>query len=263
MTSLTPFSFDSREIRVLTVNNEPWFVAKDVAEALEYTRFDSNLINHVPDEWKGMNPIRTPSGIQEMWCLSEPGLYFFLNRSDKPKALPFQKWAAGEVFPAIRKTGSYALPGASSNSALAAQLADLLQGKVLVDYTLLADLANTAYALRHMTHYVGEVATRIEQQIGKPLLNRVGDAPASQGGDPVSAPLPVVRPIQTGLDQPRVAAYLADKTRVTSDQIIIEVLGEQPTKSLQVQVGLTMRRLGWTSQQATTGDRSRYYQRPA
>lgn len=115
MSSLTPFSFDSREIRVLTVNNEPWFVAKDVAEALEYSESSNpaRLFAHVPDEWKGVNPIHTPSGIQEMWCLSEPGLYFFLNRSDKPKALPFQKWIAGDVLPSIRKTGSYHLPGTS------------------------------------------------------------------------------------------------------------------------------------------------------
>lgn len=42
-----------------------------------------------------------------MLTLSEQGLYFFLGRSDKPKALPFQKWLAGEVLPAIRKTGKY------------------------------------------------------------------------------------------------------------------------------------------------------------
>jgi len=45
-----------------------------------------------------------------MLCLSEPGLYFFLGRSDKEAALPFQKWVAGEVIPSIRKTGYYAVP---------------------------------------------------------------------------------------------------------------------------------------------------------
>jgi prophage antirepressor-like protein len=107
MSSLTPFCFESSPIRVLSVDGLPWFVAKDVAEALEYGRFDSNLLLHVPEEWKGTNPIRTPGGEQELWCLSEPGLYFFVNRSDKPKALPFQKWVAGEVLPAIRQTGGY------------------------------------------------------------------------------------------------------------------------------------------------------------
>ena len=51
-----------------------------------------------------------------MHCLSEPGLYFFLGRSDKPKALPFQKWVAGEVIPTIRKTGEYKMPGPSKTA---------------------------------------------------------------------------------------------------------------------------------------------------
>ncbi len=84
----------------------PWFVAKDVCLALEY-QWHHNLLSHVPDEWKGSNPITTPGGVQEMLTLSEPGLYFFVNRSDKPLALPFQKWVAGEVLPAIRQTGGY------------------------------------------------------------------------------------------------------------------------------------------------------------
>jgi len=44
-----------------------------------------------------------------MWVLTEQGLYFFLARSDKPLALPFQKWIAGEVLPAVRKTGRYSV----------------------------------------------------------------------------------------------------------------------------------------------------------
>lgn len=111
-TQLTPFCFGENLVRVFADDNgDPWFVAKDVAKALEYPETTiSNMnkaIQHVPDEWKGRYPIPTPSGIQEMLTLSEQGLYFFLGRSDKPKALPFQKWLAGEVVPSIRKTGRY------------------------------------------------------------------------------------------------------------------------------------------------------------
>ena len=66
----------------------------------------------VPEEWRGVDRIPTPSGDQEMAVLTEPGLFFFLNRSDKAAALPFQKWIAGEVLPSIRKTGSYVAPTA-------------------------------------------------------------------------------------------------------------------------------------------------------
>ena len=55
----------------------------------------------IPEEWKGSNPIATPGGGQEMLIISEHGLYFFLGRSDKPKALPYQMWVAGDVANAL------------------------------------------------------------------------------------------------------------------------------------------------------------------
>lgn len=110
MSQIVPFSFESKEVRVvLDEGGEPWVVAKDVATVLGYT-WHHNVIGHVPEEWKGSRPITTPGGIQTVLCLSEQGLYFFLGRSDKPKALPFQKWLAGEVVPSIRKTGAYGMP---------------------------------------------------------------------------------------------------------------------------------------------------------
>jgi len=110
---LINFEFESSSvgIRVVEIDGEPWFVAKDVMLALEFaeTSLDSvpQKIAHVPDEWKGRHPIPTPGGLQEILILSEQGLYFFVLRSDKPKALPFQKWLAGEVLPSLRKWGYY------------------------------------------------------------------------------------------------------------------------------------------------------------
>lgn len=104
----TVFSFDPCQIRVITIDGEPWFVAKDVAEALDYVwKGASGNLKHVPEQWKGVRSVQTPSGDQDMSILSEQGLYFFLGRSDKPKALPLQMYVAGEVLPAIRKTGRY------------------------------------------------------------------------------------------------------------------------------------------------------------
>ena len=96
-------------VRAVEKDGEPWFVAKDVAQALGYASTNmTTVFQAVPDEWKGSNRIATPGGEQEMLIISEPGLYFFLARSDKPGALPFQKWLAGDVVPAIRKHGIYA-----------------------------------------------------------------------------------------------------------------------------------------------------------
>ena len=87
-----------------------WFCAKDIATALEYTYWQPNIVAHVPEIWKGIKPINTPGGEQEMLCLTEQGVYFFLGRSDKPKALPYQMWIASDVVPSIRKHGAYLTP---------------------------------------------------------------------------------------------------------------------------------------------------------
>jgi len=108
------FLFDRWRIRVALIGNTPWFVAKDIAEALGYARFDSNLLLSIPETWKGKNPIRTPGGQQEVLALSLEGLFFFLNRSDKPAARPFQEWVNGKVLPSIHKTGGYSVPGAKT-----------------------------------------------------------------------------------------------------------------------------------------------------
>lgn len=106
---IIPFRFESREVRTAVIGNEPWFAAQDILNSLDYnsTYKPSRAMSHVPDQWKGVQPMHTPGGNQNLMMLSEQGLYFFLGRSDKPKALPFQMWLAGEVLPAIRKHGRY------------------------------------------------------------------------------------------------------------------------------------------------------------
>lgn len=110
MNDLREFGFEGKAVRVVMVNDEPWWVAKDVAEALGCVWNGAGRIEHVPVEWKGVTSVVTPGGMQEMAILSEQGLYFFLGRSDKVMALPFQKWIAGKVVPSIRKTGGYLSP---------------------------------------------------------------------------------------------------------------------------------------------------------
>ena len=113
------FNFEQKQTRIVMVDGEPWWVAKDVAEALGYS--DSSLetigklFAHIPEEWADRKRItvRSENGVEQerdVLCISEQGLYFFLGRSDKPKALPYQKWIAGDVVPSIRKHGAYMTP---------------------------------------------------------------------------------------------------------------------------------------------------------
>lgn len=99
-------------VRFIPEGDSFFVVGKDVLRALGYAESSTaaQVFASVPEEWKGIKPIDTLGGEQQMLCLSEQGLYFFLGRSDKPAALPYQKWIAGEVVPSIRKTGMYAMP---------------------------------------------------------------------------------------------------------------------------------------------------------
>lgn len=128
--ALSQFNFQTNTIRTIAENGEIWFVAKDVAQALEYSSTNmTTIFSAVPEEWKGSKPIATLGGNQKLLMISEQGLYFFLGRSDKPKALPFQKWLAGEVLSTIRKTGAYVHKAYKSGNrdALSAEQADSIR----------------------------------------------------------------------------------------------------------------------------------------
>lgn len=119
MSAITLFNFEGSQVRVsIDTKGEPWFVAKDIAEILGYVWNGSGAIRHVPERWRGTNYVFTRGGSQPVLTLSEAGLNFFVMRSDKPKALQFQEWIAGEVLPAIRKIGSFSLPMFKSKALL-------------------------------------------------------------------------------------------------------------------------------------------------
>jgi prophage antirepressor-like protein len=114
LATVPAFAFEGHDVRVELFDGEPWWAARDVAIALGYADSSvasnmSNLVSKVPDKWKGNKPFLTLGGVQEIIALSEQGLYFFVARSDRPAAFPFQEWIAGEVIPSIRKTGAYAV----------------------------------------------------------------------------------------------------------------------------------------------------------
>ena len=101
-------------VRVVMVNGEPWFVAKDVCNALDIRDVSravngnsSRGDNGLDEDEKGTYIVRTPGGNQSLLCINEPGLYKLIMKSRKPEAKPFQRWVTHEVLPSIRKTGSY------------------------------------------------------------------------------------------------------------------------------------------------------------
>jgi prophage antirepressor-like protein len=107
---LVPFDFEGRPVRVVTDSQgEPWFVAADVLATIG---LDRKALERLDEDEKGVSSIHTPGGGQEMTTVNEPGLYTLVLGSRKAEAKRFKRWVTHEVLPSIRKTGSYAVPGA-------------------------------------------------------------------------------------------------------------------------------------------------------
>lgn len=95
------------EIRTVTIDNEPWFVGKDVAMALGYSNSRKALADHVQEDDKGVTKCDTLGGKQDLTIINESGLYALTFGSKLESAKRFKRWVTSEVLPSIRKTGGY------------------------------------------------------------------------------------------------------------------------------------------------------------
>lgn len=102
------FNASNQNIRVQMKDGEPWFVAKDVCDALTIGN-SRDAVNRLDDDEKAMSVLPTQFGDKEMNLVSESGLYNLIFQSRKPEAKAFRKWVTSEVLPTLRKTGRYEL----------------------------------------------------------------------------------------------------------------------------------------------------------
>lgn len=104
------FGFEGMGVRALAIDGEPWFVAKDVTEALEYANASKALTDHVDEEDKLNNESLSSLGQRGGWLVNESGMYSLILRSNMPEAKKFKRWVTSEVLPSIRKNGGYLSP---------------------------------------------------------------------------------------------------------------------------------------------------------
>ena len=106
-TSIQVFNYEDNAIRIVEVDGNAWFVAKDVCDVLDMT---TEATRRLDDDEKGLRNIQTPGGVQSMTIINESGLYTLALRSNKPNAKQFRKWVTATVLPSIRQHGFYATP---------------------------------------------------------------------------------------------------------------------------------------------------------
>ena len=116
MNELTVFNNeDFGEIRTITIDGEPWFVGKDVAEVLGYSNSSKAILTHVDSEDKTFLMMdiahsqngNVPIGQTKTAIINESGLYSLIISSKLPNAKAFKRWVTADILPAIRKTGGY------------------------------------------------------------------------------------------------------------------------------------------------------------
>ena len=109
---------DFGEIRTVTINGEPHFIGKDVAEILEYQNGSRDINRHVDPEDRIKTMVFDGNQDKETILINESGLYSLILSSKMPKAKKFKRWVTSEVLPEIRKTGSYTRAPKSFKEAL-------------------------------------------------------------------------------------------------------------------------------------------------
>lgn len=107
--NLTVFNNEAfGQIRTMIIDDEPWFVGKDIAEALGYAKARNAIADHVAeDDARKQGVIDSIGRMQETTFINESGLYALIFGSKLPTAKEFKHWVTSEVLPSIRKTGSY------------------------------------------------------------------------------------------------------------------------------------------------------------
>ncbi len=110
MADIVVHTFRDHQVRTTTdTDGNPLFVLADVCHALGISN-TRNVAARLDADTKGVRPMDTPGGVQQLTVINEAGLYEVILRSDKPEAKAFRRWVTHEVLPSIRRTGAYMTP---------------------------------------------------------------------------------------------------------------------------------------------------------
>lgn len=169
------------EIRTVTINNEVWFVGKDIAEALGYSNSRKALTDHVDDEDKNDGvTIRDATGREQTpTVISESGMYSLVLSSKLSTAKKFKRWVTSEVLPSIRKNGGYiAGQEEMSDDELMAKALMVAQNKIAekdkqIERMKPKEIFADAVSASHTSILVGDMAKLLKQngvEIGQKRL---------------------------------------------------------------------------------------------
>lgn len=167
MNEVQLFNFENHEVRSLLLNNEPWFVGKDVADVLGYADTNQAIRKHVDNEDRLTRRFDGTGQSRDMTIINESGLYSLVLSSKLPSAKKFKRWVTSEVLPALRKTGQYQVKDLSGSELMARALIEAqnvlaAKDKVIEEMKPKVVFAD-AVATSHTSILVGELAKILKQ----------------------------------------------------------------------------------------------------
>lgn len=168
MNEIQLFNFENHEVRSLLLNNEPWFVGKDVAEVLGYAKPLNAIAQHVDKDDSLKQGLTDSLGRQQKTIfVNESGLYALIFGSKLESAQKFKRWVTSEVLPTLRKTGQYQVKELSGSELMAKALIEAqsvlaAKDKVIEEMKPKALFAD-AVATSHTSILVGELAKILKQ----------------------------------------------------------------------------------------------------
>ena len=184
MNDITIFNHLGNDIRVMTdEQGEPWFIAKDVCDALGYTKVSNAITRHVDKEDALKRGTLDNRGVQqETLFINESGLYSLIMSSKLPEAKAFRRWVTSEVLPSIRRHGMYATP---------ATIDDMLDNPDI--------MINALMRLKEERAARAKAEAEVEAQrpvaaLGKAIETAEGDLTPSAFGKILSKTIPTMGP---------------------------------------------------------------------
>lgn len=165
------FNFRGQDVRTVIINNEPYFVGKDIADILGYQRADNAIRNHVDEEDKLTHRFSASGQNRNMTIINESGMYSLVLSSKLPQAKEFKRWVTSEVLPTIRKHGMFATDELLDNPDFAIatlqKLKEEREAKKQLEAQIEADrpkvIFSDAVSASHTSILVGEFAKIMRQ----------------------------------------------------------------------------------------------------
>lgn len=249
------FSFDGAAVRVVLVDGEPWWVANDVALALEY-RDAGNMTRILDEDEKGTHNVSTLGGGQQLLVINESGLYSAILRSRKQSAKRFKKWVTAEVLPSIRKHGAYMMPASEPEADVVPMASHVAADEIVSAGRVFRALYTTGRSMGMARRLAATRANQAaERATGIDLAAELG---ATQWLDGPDLPEPQRRQYEL---QQRIRAHLVANNwpQGFSSQQVIEALGLINDRGTQMAVGSCLGLLGYKRTRLSTAGRPYAY----